>query len=533
MPSFIDEYLVRLGTHVDVAQFAQFSNALKEAGAAFDGTALGMARAALKAQVAVVGAFAAVGSAVIGLVDKIAMADQEYQLFALHMFMSKDAARGLKVAMDVLGQPLENLTWYPELRKRTIQLLQDQRRMAPEADFEMNMHRIRDIRFEFTRMEVELQYLSMNVVNRFLRALGTGPDQLLKKLREFNDWVITHMPEISAKVVRWFLPIWKDIELVLKDTVRIAKDLGAAFTSIVGLLSGDSSMVNATFSFEKFADAVQRLVHWMALAFDFTSKFFGLITGTLSGGAVGGLIGSIVGGAAGIPGGPAGIAAGALSGGLLGTGIGAAGGAAVGGAFDLWRNLDQPNQNQLDSSVDPDLWRRLAAGTGGVVSKEALQALAWAESGPLGMRARSAKGAIGIMQLMPETAASYGLDPNDQMSNLRMGTTYLMELMKHYGGNLPEAIGAYNAGPGRMDQFLAGKATLPSESRNEIAKVLGLMGQRGTVQVGSVQITIIPPAGVDAQAIANRVKATLQDQGAKRTQRNLAEFQGLSWSYGQ
>ena len=526
MPSFLDEYLVRLGASVDAGSFARLGVTLREAGSAFNTTALGMTSAALKAQLAIVGGFAAIGTAAVGLVDKIAMADQEYRLFALHMFMSKDAARGLKVAMDALGQPLENLTWDPELRGRTIQLLQDQRRMAPGQDFDMQMRRVRDIRFEFTRMEVELQYLTMNVVNNFLRALGTGPDELLKKLREFNTWVVTHMPEISQWIVKNLVPIGKEFGVAFRSVEQTLKSLAVTFTHVMGLLTDDPRMMGG-FDLEEFLKALVRAI---TIATSVLTGFLVVVDDVIQG------LSSLVDALAALAHGQFSDAGTALK-------TAARDLSMYGEAKDLvkaWQpaisaiaqdNAADGAPSAVSSTVDPDIWRRLAAGTGGVVSADTLKALAWVESGPLGMNARSKKGAIGTMQLMPDTAAEYEGDPNNMMDNLRMGTTHLYELMKHYGGNLPESIGAYNAGQGRMDQFLAGKATLPAESRNEIAKVLGLLGQRGSVQVGSVTITIIPPSGVSPEQIAHQVKAKLQDQDGKRVQRNMAEFQG--WSYGQ
>ena len=256
MPGIIDEYMLKLGCVVDQSGMARFQQALHEAGAATDTTAFGMAKSMFKAQTEIVSGFVAIGAAALGLVDKVAMADQEYRLFALHMYMSKDAARSLKVAMDALGQPLENLMWDPELQQRATQLIKDQRAMAPDGDFDAQMRKIRDVRFEFTRMEVELQYMGMHVVQDFMKALGLGPDTLLKKLQVFNAWVIKDMPEISRKIVTYFLPIWHDVVDVLRATGEAIKDAAVLFTNLVGLFSGDSSIEGTALNFDKMAKAV-------------------------------------------------------------------------------------------------------------------------------------------------------------------------------------------------------------------------------------------------------------------------------------
>jgi hypothetical protein len=64
----------------------------------------------------------------------------------------------------------------------------------------------------------------------------------------------------------------------------------------------------------------------------------------------------------------------------------------------------------------------------------------------------SSKGAMGLMQLMPGTAEQMGIqDPFDPISNLDGGARFLKQLLTRYGGDVPKALGAYNAGPARVD----------------------------------------------------------------------------------
>jgi hypothetical protein len=66
----------------------------------------------------------------------------------------------------------------------------------------------------------------------------------------------------------------------------------------------------------------------------------------------------------------------------------------------------------------------------------------------------SSKGAVGLMQLMPETQAQFDVsDPTDPKESLAAGAKLLKELLEHYGGDLKLALSAYNAGRARVDEI--------------------------------------------------------------------------------
>jgi hypothetical protein len=94
--------------------------------------------------------------------------------------------------------------------------------------------------------------------------------------------------------------------------------------------------------------------------------------------------------------------------------------------------------------------------------------------------ALSPKGAIGLMQIMPEAWAAlrsrYGLgaDPYDAHDNILAGVAYLHELLDRYGS--PGFLAAYNAGPARFGDHLATDRALPAETQAYVAALAPVIG---------------------------------------------------------
>jgi soluble lytic murein transglycosylase-like protein len=84
-----------------------------------------------------------------------------------------------------------------------------------------------------------------------------------------------------------------------------------------------------------------------------------------------------------------------------------------------------------------------------------VHSIARAESG-YRKDAVSPKGAIGLMQLMPKTAAELNADPHDPAQNADAGARYLRDLLQKYENDphqVSKAVAAYNAGPGAVDKY--------------------------------------------------------------------------------
>ena len=95
------------------------------------------------------------------------------------------------------------------------------------------------------------------------------------------------------------------------------------------------------------------------------------------------------------------------------------------------------------------------------------------------VRAVSSAGALGLMQVMPSTWAELrvrhrlGVDPYDPHDNILAGAAYLREMHDRYGS--PGFLAAYNAGPGRYEEYLGGRP-LPAETRAYVAMLAPIVG---------------------------------------------------------
>lgn len=97
------------------------------------------------------------------------------------------------------------------------------------------------------------------------------------------------------------------------------------------------------------------------------------------------------------------------------------------------------------------------------------------------VRAVSDAGAMGLMQVMPATwdeltaRLKLGDDPFEPRANIFAGAAYLREMLDRYG-DVTSMLAAYNAGPGRYDEYLTAGRPLPAETVDYVAKLAPLLG---------------------------------------------------------
>ena len=140
-------------------------------------------------------------------------------------------------------------------------------------------------------------------------------------------------------------------------------------------------------------------------------------------------------------------------------------------------SADSYTSDELDSIFEE------AANTYGV-SSIILKSIAKAESG-FNPSAISSAGAIGIMQLMPQTAAALGVSNSyDARENIMGGAKYISQLLSNYQGNISLALAAYNAGSANVDKY--GGIPPFTETQNYVKKVLSYMEEFGSAVSNTV-----------------------------------------------
>ena len=124
------------------------------------------------------------------------------------------------------------------------------------------------------------------------------------------------------------------------------------------------------------------------------------------------------------------------------------------------------DRNPTRKMIDEAAWRH-------GLPPAIVHAVAQAESA-YNQKAISHAGAIGVMQLMPYTAAALGANPRDEAENIDAGTRYLRNMLvkfQHHPDQVALAIAAYNAGPGAVDRY---RGVPPySETRTYVKRVIG------------------------------------------------------------
>ena len=153
------------------------------------------------------------------------------------------------------------------------------------------------------------------------------------------------------------------------------------------------------------------------------------------------------------------------------------------------------------------------------------------------VHAKSRKGAMGLMQIMPETWAylrarhGFGPNPYDPRENVLAGAAYVREMHDRYGA--PGFLAAYNAGPGRYEELLSNGRALPAETRNYVEMLAPAIGAAdrnpfGPALARLASWTRAPPfAGHSAHTPGSNATATDRQKGRRPNARSVVDISAI------
>lgn len=273
--NIIKSYLVKIGFESDTQAFRKLDQMMAQAEESVTSHTSGMVKKILQAQGAIVGGFTAVTTAIITMADRIAMTDQKYRLMGQRMMLTTESARKLDMIAKALGTSLDEAAWDKETHQSWMQMSGRIDRVTESLGLfsggkgEAALKGIRQFHNSFAQLSVDLQLLGTGFVSSlFQKLFPDGGVAAMSKVSKWLDDFEGRIPGLADKLADLAGPVLKNTVLLFKDLGEVVKTGALAFSNLIGLISGDSSIEGAAFSWEKFAGALSHVVGWAKRAAD-------------------------------------------------------------------------------------------------------------------------------------------------------------------------------------------------------------------------------------------------------------------------
>ncbi len=196
-PEVMAEYLVKLSADIDTNSFNSAMMAINQLSAKLKSMKGGIAMAALGS------GLAKVGTAAVGLVKDVAKADLEFTKLGQRMWVTKDTAKALSVAMKTMGCTEEDIAWVPELREQFFRLRNEMNELATPKDAEDGLKFVRNIGYEIESLQVKLKKLKEWVVYYLLKIIRPFMEEFREWVKWLNGKLKGRMPDIAKTIAKW------------------------------------------------------------------------------------------------------------------------------------------------------------------------------------------------------------------------------------------------------------------------------------------------------------------------------------------
>ena len=226
-PKVMDEYLVKISTDMDaVAMNSALSMLNKLEGA------LGKLGTSGKAAAMALAFFGGVTAATIKLIQNVANADMEFQRLAKSMWITKDSAKALSIAMKTMGVSEQDIAWVPELRKQFFRLRREMAQLAIPKDANSQLSWIRQIGYDMESLQVKLKMLNEWVVYYLIKYLKPFIKEFQGFIRELNEKLGSRMPQLAKKIAHALAQITSVLLSTLKVIHTVFSSIGDFVTSL-------------------------------------------------------------------------------------------------------------------------------------------------------------------------------------------------------------------------------------------------------------------------------------------------------------
>lgn len=222
----LEEYLVQVGADIDRQSFDSALGALNKLKAAV--SKLKYAAAPL----ALAGAIGTIGKAAYETIKGVAQADMEYKKLAASMWVTKETAKSLSIAMKTMGVSQEDLAWVPELREQFFRLREEINKFATPQDADDQLRYIREIGYDVQTLFVRLKMLKEWIAYYLIQYL----EPYIKDFKAFINWLLDKLgedlPGLARKVARAMSTMLSPVLATLKV---LGMAIGKIYDFVVGL----------------------------------------------------------------------------------------------------------------------------------------------------------------------------------------------------------------------------------------------------------------------------------------------------------
>lgn len=251
------EYLVSLGFNVDRNKLSDALDVVKLGEGKISSLVSKMSTSLGKGTAGIVTMIASAVVAIGKFTTSVAEADMATQNAANSMWMNVDAYRVTQNAVESLGYSMNELSTIarnPELTNRFSELVELGKQTAAPKELDSMLKKVRDVTFEFDKMQVIAKNGIRQIVYYFLKYLGVDLDNMQNKLASVNKFLQENLPKIAAaiaKVLYYIYRVGKAIGYVISLGAKLIggiynfmKKFPSTFKVFIGIISAILLAIN-------------------------------------------------------------------------------------------------------------------------------------------------------------------------------------------------------------------------------------------------------------------------------------------------